>query len=516
MGIKKQYQTIIVACAFTLLFVNTGFTSTSFSIYQSYIVDIPGVGDVGGSVVVTVRTFVSLICMFFTGVYFRRLNPRIGFFIASLFTALAFFLFGRAYSLAGLCVASAFAGIGYGFGGMVASTYLIGNWFRGKVGSVSGIATMGSGVAAIFIPILAGWLIDAFSLSLAFYVEAAIAFILALLLFKFVRVKPEDVGLEPVMARPKPNQAPKDLAAKSAQEEVAEATIEETDEQRAAASPSAGEESADHPALEQHEHGHIHKAHHAHHAHHLHRKRALGHPRVNLASMPLPRGAYVAMIFALVLLGGVSVAGYNYFGILLTTQGVDAGVAALLISLAGIFLTVSKFVVGIVCDKFGTLTGSFCFFILLLRACWNRWRARSIRSSSRARHRHAARHHRYRALVARAQFRRTDAQDHPPFPNRLCVRRLCLQPHARRALRADRHLHHELFHHDGDDHHLRLHRGYSLRAPHQAHASSSRKDRARTNTNEQGRIMNRCSRKSGESSSPFSRATGKNKTERPL
>ena len=71
------------------------------------------------------------------------------------------------------------------------------------------------------------------------------------------------------------------------------------------------------------------------------------------------------MIFALVLLGGVSVAGYNYFGILLTTQGVDAGVAALLISLAGIFLTVSKFVVGIVCDKFGTLTGSFCFFILL-------------------------------------------------------------------------------------------------------------------------------------------------------
>ena len=99
MGIKKHYQTIIVACAFTLLFVNTGFTSTSFSIYQSYIVDIPGVGDVGGSVVVTVRTFVSLICMFFTG---------------------------------GLCVASAFAGIGYGFGGMVASTYLIATGFAAK------------------------------------------------------------------------------------------------------------------------------------------------------------------------------------------------------------------------------------------------------------------------------------------------------------------------------------------------------------------------------------------------
>lgn len=81
--------------------------------------------------------------------------------------------------------------------------------------------------------------------------------------------------------------------------------------------------------------------------------------------MPLPRGAYLAMIFALVLLGGVSVAGFNYFGILLTTQGIDLGVAAVLISLSGVFLTLSKFAVGVVCDRFGTLTGSFLFFILL-------------------------------------------------------------------------------------------------------------------------------------------------------
>ena len=74
------------------------------------------------------------------------------------------------------------------------------------------------------------------------------------------------------------------------------------------------------------------------------------------------------MIFALVLLGGVSVAGYNYFGILLTTQGIDLGIAAVLISLAGVFLTLSKFLVGVVCDKFGTLIGSFVFFILLIAA----------------------------------------------------------------------------------------------------------------------------------------------------
>ena len=331
MSSKTDYKPIITACAFLLLFVNVGFTSTSFSIYQSHIVDLPGVGDVGGSIVVTVRTFVALICMFFTGLYYRRINPRIGFFIATLFTAFAFVLFGHAETLTGLCIASFFAGIGYGFGGMVASTFLIGNRFRGKVGSVSGIATMGSGVAAIFIPLLTGWLIDSFSLSVSFYVEAAIAFALAILLVLLVRAKPQDVGLEPFVAQ-----------------EKSQANTEEKHERK---------------------HVHEHKAHHHfHHVHHAHHLGPFAQPKVNLSSVALPKSSYWAMIFALVLLGGVSVAGYNYFGILLTTQGIDLGIAAVLISLAGVFLTLSKFLVGVVCDKFGTLIGSFVFFILLIAA----------------------------------------------------------------------------------------------------------------------------------------------------
>ena len=90
--------------------------------------------------------------------------------------------------------------------------------------------------------------------------------------------------------------------------------------------------------------------------------------KVNLSLVPLPHSSHLAMIAALVLLGGVSVAGYNYFGILLVTQGIDLGMAAALISLAGVFLTISKFVVGVVCDRFGTLVGSLIFFVLLALA----------------------------------------------------------------------------------------------------------------------------------------------------
>lgn len=296
--LKEHYERIIIACAFLLLFVNVGFTSTAFSVYQSHLVDIPGVGNVGGSFVVTIRTLVALVCMFLTNQYFKLLSPRMGIFVATLCTCIAFVVFGLSHDMPGLCVAGFLAGIGYGFGGMVAATLLVGNWFRGKVGSVSGIVTMGSGFAAIVIPVCAGWVIDTVSLSASFYIEAALALLVAMLLLAFVRGKPRDIGLEPV--------------------------------------EDAG----------------------------IGKKREK--PRARLSSVALPKLGYVAMIFAIVLLGGVSVAGYNYFGILLTTQGIDVVLSATLISVAGVFLTLSKLAVGIVCDRFGTLFGTCLFFALLI------------------------------------------------------------------------------------------------------------------------------------------------------
>lgn len=307
--LRTHYERIIVACAFLLLFVNVGFTSTAFSVYQSHLVEIPGVGNVGGSFIVTIRTCVAFVCMFFTGFVFKRINPRIGFALATLCTVASFMVFAGVENMAGFCVASVLAGIGYGFGGMIASTYLIGNWFHGKVGSVSGIVTMGSGVAAIVVPVVAGWIMEAWSLPLAFFVEGIVALLVAVFVFGFVRMTPAEMGLKAV-------------------------------------EPPA--ESADASAATD--------------------AKPVKHPKVKLASVPLPKGSYVAMIFAIVLLGGISVAGYNYFGILLTTGGIDPMVAASLISLAGIFLTLSKFAVGKVCDRFGTLIGSSVFFVLLLAA----------------------------------------------------------------------------------------------------------------------------------------------------
>lgn len=142
-SVKRHYEKVICVCCFLILFTNIGLPSTSFSVYQPYLVAIPGVGHAGGSVILSVRTFVSLVAMFFVARYYGWLNCRIGAFVASICVAIGFGLYAlNTESYAGLCVASVFTGLGYGLGGMICSTMLIGRWFETNVATVAGVAAV--------------------------------------------------------------------------------------------------------------------------------------------------------------------------------------------------------------------------------------------------------------------------------------------------------------------------------------------------------------------------------------
>ena len=130
-AIKRHYEKVIAACCFLILFTNVGLPSTSFSVFQPYLVDLPGVGNTGGSIIISVRTFMSLIGMLVVGRYYDLLNCRIGAFLASLCVCAGFFLYSQnTGSFIGLCAGSVFTGLGYGLGGMIASTMMINRWFR--------------------------------------------------------------------------------------------------------------------------------------------------------------------------------------------------------------------------------------------------------------------------------------------------------------------------------------------------------------------------------------------------
>ena len=194
---RRRYHLVIVLCCFLVLFINQGLPATSFNVFQSYLVALPGVGDVGGSLVLTVRTLVSLVALLFVGVFYRRVSLRAGVALATLLTAAGFGVYSQAQGLPLLCLGSVLTGLGYGFGGMVATTMLIGNWYRGHIGTVVGVAAMGSGVASIVMPVAAAALIARFDLATAFRAEALLALGLGAVAVGLLRSRPQDVGLAP-------------------------------------------------------------------------------------------------------------------------------------------------------------------------------------------------------------------------------------------------------------------------------------------------------------------------------
>ena len=195
MSITKHYEKVIVACCFLSMFVNTGFASTSFNVYQPSLVAI--VGDTGGSVVLAMRTLTSLVAIMFVDRYFHLLDCRRGISIACMLTAAAFMIYSAANSLPMFLLGAFVAGVAYGLGGMVGVTLLVRRWFRMDVGKAVGVAAVGSGVASIVIPIVAMRVIEGVSLAASFRMEAIIALALGAVIFALLRNRPSDLGMQP-------------------------------------------------------------------------------------------------------------------------------------------------------------------------------------------------------------------------------------------------------------------------------------------------------------------------------
>lgn len=303
MGIRAHYEKVIALCCFLLIFCNVGLASTSFNVYQPYIVALPGIGDSAGSAIIGVRTFLSLVCMFVVVRFYQLVDYRRGACIACLFTAVSMVVYGFAGSFPAFCFAAALGGIGYGLGGMVCTTYLINRWFKTDVGTAIGIAAVGSGVASIVVPACAEWVIRSFSLAASFWLEAVLAVVIAAACYALLRDKPSDLGLEPYVN-------PKWV-------------------ERHADDVVHAEGGADVPV----DHG-----------------------------VHLPPRARVLFVGACVLVGAVSVSAPTFLSVLLVSEGYGHQFAALMLSVSGFVLTVGKGAMGRLFDLLGGVWGTVIAF----------------------------------------------------------------------------------------------------------------------------------------------------------
>ena len=125
-----HYEKVVCACCFLFLCVNIGFTSTSFNVYQPYIVAVDGIGDTGGSLILAFRTLISLLCMLAVAKWYRLLDCRLGVFLASCLTAIGFFFYSLADHFFMFCLGGLF---GSAFSGATPYTVAITAFFLAAI-----------------------------------------------------------------------------------------------------------------------------------------------------------------------------------------------------------------------------------------------------------------------------------------------------------------------------------------------------------------------------------------------
>lgn len=197
---KLHYSWMICLSGAILMFAAVGLTVTAFSVYQPYIISVNGFTNTQSSALMTIRSVFTLCGLLLVGVFYRRLNLRLGMTVTMILAAGTFFLYGLSHSYSMYCISSAISGLAYALGGMIPVSLLISRWFRDKVALAMGICSAGTGLSAVVMPPVATWFVEEYALSTAFLAEGFFILILALLVFLLVRNSPTEKNLAPLRA----------------------------------------------------------------------------------------------------------------------------------------------------------------------------------------------------------------------------------------------------------------------------------------------------------------------------
>lgn len=194
---RIHYAWIVCLVSTLLLFVTMGTVSNGFSVFLPYIQEARGLTHAQTSSLVTLRCLVSFFAMLGIGWYYKRFSIRVGTGLAAAFAGLSFLIYSLAQSYGAFCIGAAVSGLGYGLGSMIPVSILMNRWFDRHRALALSICGTGSGIATILLPPVTTRLVERLSLSGSFRVESAAVFVIAALIFLFLRNTPAEKGLTP-------------------------------------------------------------------------------------------------------------------------------------------------------------------------------------------------------------------------------------------------------------------------------------------------------------------------------
>ena len=148
---RIHYGWVICFACTLMLFVTIGMVANNFTVFMPFVKENYGFTHTQTSSLVTIRCMISFLSMWFTGLYYEKVDIRVGTALAVLFAGIGYMIFSISTTYEMFCVGTAISGMGYGLGSMIPVSILIEHWFIAHKALALSICATGSGIAMIIL-----------------------------------------------------------------------------------------------------------------------------------------------------------------------------------------------------------------------------------------------------------------------------------------------------------------------------------------------------------------------------
>lgn len=196
---KIYYGYFIVAAAFIIMASSLGIVFNTASLFLKPIGDDLGFTQSAISATLAIRSVTQMVVSLFSWKIFSKYNLRNIMKLSSIVLAISFFSYSMARTLPLFYIITVIVSLSFSLVSMLPLSLILSNWFNERLGTVIGIAFMGSGIGGMIFNSLAGkWILE-YGWRSAYQILAIIVFLTVTpCIFFIIRIHPRDVGLKPL------------------------------------------------------------------------------------------------------------------------------------------------------------------------------------------------------------------------------------------------------------------------------------------------------------------------------
>jgi len=195
---KIFYGWYVVAACFALLAFGVGIGYNCLALFIKPISESLGFSRASVAMVQTVTFATTFSLSFVAGKIYGKFGVRNVIRFGAFIMPLSWVMFSFSRSLIMLYISAVFMAIGVYAASMMAASIILGNWFKEKIGTVTGLAFMGSGFGGMIFNAVTGVLLTKFAWHTCMLILAGVMLItLVPLTFFVIKVSPGEMGLAP-------------------------------------------------------------------------------------------------------------------------------------------------------------------------------------------------------------------------------------------------------------------------------------------------------------------------------